>query len=37
MQDLVKGEYRQHGEEKVKVTDGTSCGIEMPTKEYELD
>jgi formamidase len=37
MQDLVKGEYKQYEEEKVKITDGTSCGIEKPVKEYELD
>lgn len=35
MQDLVQGKYRQHGEDQVKITDGTSCGIPKPTAEYQ--
>ncbi len=37
MQDLVKGQYKQHGEEDVKVTDGTSCGFEKPMAQYEIN
>lgn len=37
MKDLVDGKYKQNGEEHVKVTDGTSCGIAKPTKTYKLD
>ncbi|KAI7232765.1 Formamidase [Hortaea werneckii] len=37
MQDLVKGKYKQSGEEDVKVTDGTGCGIPAPTTKYELN
>jgi formamidase len=37
MQDLVKGEYKQHGEEGVKVVDGTSCGFERPMAKYTCD
>ena len=35
MQDLVKGQYKQHGEEDVRVLDGTSCGIPQPTAKYQ--
>ncbi|KAK4948962.1 hypothetical protein LTR10_012335 [Elasticomyces elasticus] len=37
MQDLVAGKYKQDGEEHVKVTDGTSCGIPRPTAVYEIN
>ncbi|KAK3614935.1 hypothetical protein LTR56_026915 [Elasticomyces elasticus] len=37
MQDLVAGKYKQDGEEHVKVTDGTSCGIPKPTAVYEIN
>ncbi|KAK3074691.1 hypothetical protein LTR53_002698 [Teratosphaeriaceae sp. CCFEE 6253] len=37
MRDLVAGKYAQHGEEDVKVTDGTSCGIAKPTAQYEVN
>ena len=37
MQDLVAGKYKQYEEEKVKVTDGTSCGIPRPTAKYEIN
>ncbi|GAB7363208.1 hypothetical protein MBLNU230_g3490t1 [Neophaeotheca triangularis] len=34
MRDLVRGEYRQAGEEDVEVTDGTSCGFARPEAKY---
>jgi formamidase len=34
MHDLVAGRYRLPWEDKVKVTDGTSCGFEKPTRRY---
>ena len=37
MQDLVQGKYKQQGEEEVKITDGTSCGIPKPTAKYEIN
>ncbi|SMQ49773.1 unnamed protein product [Zymoseptoria tritici ST99CH_3D7] len=37
MRDLVKGEYKQDGEERVKIRDGTGCGIAAPEREYEVD
>ncbi|KAK3721787.1 hypothetical protein LTR37_002952 [Vermiconidia calcicola] len=37
MRDLVEGKYKQAGEEEVKVTDGTSCGIAKPTAKYEIN
>lgn len=37
MQDLVKGQYKQVGEEDVRVVDGTSCGFEKSTAKYEID
>ena len=37
MQDLVQGKYKQHGEENVRVTDGTSCGIPKPNARYEIN
>ena len=37
MQDLVQGRYKQHGEEDVKVIDGTSCGMPKPTSKYEIN
>ena len=37
MRDLVKGQYKQDGEEDVKVTDGTSCGFEKSTAQYEIN
>jgi formamidase len=35
MQDLVAGRYRVPWEIEVKVTDGTSCGLAAPTREYQ--
>ena len=35
MQDMVAGEYRLPWESSVKVTDGTTCGFPVPTKEYQ--
>lgn len=37
MKDLVERKYKQYGEERVKVTDGTGCGIAKPTADYQLD
>jgi formamidase len=37
MTDLVAGNYKQHQEESVKVTDGTSYGIAKPQKTYEIN
>lgn len=37
MRDLVKGTYKPYGEERVKVKDGTGCGIEKPTAKYQVD
>lgn len=34
MRDLVRGEYRQVGEDRVMVTDGTSCGFAKPTGKF---
>ena len=34
MRDLVAGRYRLPWEDEVKVTDGTSCGFESPTRTY---
>ena len=34
MQDLVAGRYRLPWEAEVKVTDGSSCGFEPPTRSY---
>jgi formamidase len=34
MQDLVAGQYRLPWEDSVKVTDGTSCGLPVPTRRY---
>ena len=34
IRDLVKGEYRLPWEDKVQVTDGTSCGFAPPTRQY---
>jgi formamidase len=34
MHDLVAGRYRLPWEDKVKVTDGTSCGFEKPARHY---
>lgn len=35
MQDLVNGNYRLPWENEVIHTDGTSCGFETPTREYQ--
>jgi formamidase len=35
MQDLVNGEYKLPWEESVQVTDGTSCGFDVPTRLYK--
>jgi formamidase len=37
MTDLVAGKYKQFGEEDVKITDGSSCGIAKPTATYTID
>jgi formamidase len=34
MHDLVAGEYRLPWEDQIKVTDGTSCGFDKPTRVY---
>jgi len=34
MQDLVAGRYRLPWEGEVRVTDGTSCGFEPPSRKY---
>ena len=34
MTDLVNGQYKLPWEDKVKVTDGTSCGFDKPTRVY---
>ncbi|OWV82365.1 formamidase [Rhizobium sp. R634] len=34
MHDLVAGKYRLPWDDRVKVTDGTSCGFEKPTRRY---
>jgi formamidase len=34
MQDLVAGQYRLPWEDEIKVTDGTSCGFDKPTRIY---
>lgn len=34
MHDLVAGRYRLPWEERVRVTDGTSCGFPSPTRRY---
>jgi formamidase len=36
MQDLVSGRYRLPWEDEVKVTDGTSCGFDTPTRRYRI-
>jgi formamidase len=35
MHDLVAGRYKLPWENEVVVTDGTSCGFETPTREYQ--
>ena len=35
MQDLVAGRYRLPWESEIAVTDGTSCGFPVPTREYQ--
>lgn len=37
MTDLAKGEYSLPWEDKVKITDGTSCGFDVPTRFYGQD
>lgn len=34
MHDLIAGRYRLPWEDLVKVTDGTSCGFDKPTRRY---
>jgi formamidase len=34
MRDLAAGTYRLPWEDKVQVTDGTSCGFDAPTRDY---
>jgi formamidase len=35
MHDMVAGRYRLPWESEVRVVDGTSCGFDAPTREYE--
>ncbi|GAB6054536.1 formamidase [Magnetospira thiophila] len=35
MQDLMAGQYKLPWEDDVKVTDGTSCGFEKPTRDFK--
>ncbi|MEM6353981.1 MAG: formamidase, partial [Cyanobacteria bacterium P01_D01_bin.14] len=35
MKDMVEGNYRLPWEDEVVYTDGTSCGFETPTREYQ--
>ncbi len=35
MKDMVGGQYRLPWEDEVRVTDGTSCGFDPPTRRYE--
>jgi formamidase len=35
MQDLVAGRYRLPWEDEVEVTDGTSCGLPVPSRTYQ--
>ena len=35
MKDMVDGNYRLPWEEDVVYTDGTSCGFDVPTREYQ--
>lgn len=37
MRDLVNGVYKPHGEERVKVKDGSACGIEKPTAKHQVN
>lgn len=34
MQDLVRNTYRLPWEDKIKITDGSSCGFAAPTRKY---
>jgi len=34
MHDLAAGQYRLPWEDSVRVTDGTSCGLPAPTRQY---
>tara|TARA_R110002126_G_scaffold60716_1_gene157740 strand:+ start:50 stop:1066 length:1017 start_codon:yes stop_codon:yes gene_type:complete len=34
MTDLAKGEYSLPWEDEIKITDGTSCGFDVPTRVY---
>jgi formamidase len=36
MQDMVAGTFRLPWEDKVKITDGTSCGFPVPTRAFAL-
>ena len=35
MHDMLAGKYRLPWEDTVKITDGTSCGFEVPKRTYE--
>lgn len=35
MQDLVEGKYELPWEDEVEVTDGSSCGFDIPTRYYQ--
>ncbi|MGD1908708.1 MAG: hypothetical protein ACFB0C_22360 [Leptolyngbyaceae cyanobacterium] len=35
MKDMVEGNYRLPWEDEVIYTDGTSCGFDTPTREYQ--
>ena len=34
MTELAAGQYRLPWEDEVRVTDGTSCGFDAPTRRY---
>lgn len=34
MQDMVAGKYRLPWEDEIRITDGTSCGFEPPTRSF---
>jgi formamidase len=34
MHDLIAGKYQLPWENEVKVTDGTSCGFDKPSRRY---
>ena len=34
MHDLAAGKYKLPWEDEIKITDGTSCGFEAPTRKF---